>query len=180
VDYANKLLHGKGFAGLHLVGSCEIPKKFHALDKLGFNAGTSYVNLVDFNSGPPLQDYSTYMRKNFQSINQIQETSGLPYIPSVAVGFDASSRTTRPIPIPKSLDGDNLYPFFPIAINRSISVFENYLNKAIKFIKESNHVTKIVNIASWNEWSQFHYIEPDEINGYQYLEVIKKVKKKNL
>lgn len=34
---------------------------------------------------------------------------------------------------------------------------------------------RILNINSWNEWTEGSYLEPDMINGMKYLEAIRKV-----
>lgn len=30
-------------------------------------------------------------------------------------------------------------------------------------------------INSWNEWTETSYLQPDDVNGYGYLEAVKKV-----
>ena len=34
---------------------------------------------------------------------------------------------------------------------------------------------KLITVNSWNEWTETSYLEPDDINGYGYLEAIRKV-----
>ena len=33
----------------------------------------------------------------------------------------------------------------------------------------------LITINSWNEWTEGSYLEPDDLNGYGYLEAVKKV-----
>ena len=34
---------------------------------------------------------------------------------------------------------------------------------------------RILTINAWNEWTEGSYLEPDTVNGYGYLEAIKRV-----
>ena len=54
------------------------------------------------------------------------------------------------------------------------------IEKALRMAKE--HVDShpelkvpLVVLNSWNEWTEGTYLQPDDINGYGYLEAIKKV-----
>jgi hypothetical protein len=33
----------------------------------------------------------------------------------------------------------------------------------------------LIVVNSWNEWTEGSYFEPDDVNGYGYLEVVKKL-----
>ena len=33
----------------------------------------------------------------------------------------------------------------------------------------------LITINSWNEWTEMSYLEPDDVNGYGYLEAVRDV-----
>lgn len=47
------------------------------------------------------------------------------------------------------------------------------LKKQLKMSEKLGN--EFVYINAWNEWGESAYLEPDEKNGYLYLETIKKV-----
>lgn len=53
--------------------------------------------------------------------------------------------------------------------------FEKYYRMLTKKVKDSMQ-PKIIFINAWNEWGEGAYLEPDEKNGYMYLEAIKGIK----
>lgn len=52
--------------------------------------------------------------------------------------------------------------------------FKVYMKKLIEKDKAEYHKNMIF-INAWNEWAEGTYLEPDEKNGYQYLEAIKEI-----
>ena len=59
-----------------------------------------------------------------------------------------------------------------VVIGASPEKFTKYLADLIKISKEQEK--EYVFLTAWNEWGEGAYLEPDEENGYQYLEALKK------
>lgn len=55
-----------------------------------------------------------------------------------------------------------------------ISYFEECLAQQLQYSRKTNKAFLYIN--AWNEWGESAYLEPDEKNGYQYLEAVKRVK----
>jgi lipopolysaccharide biosynthesis protein len=55
--------------------------------------------------------------------------------------------------------------------------FGEYLSKQIKRSHEIN--SEFLFINAWNEWAEGAYLEPDELNGYGYLEAVQKALREN-
>lgn len=53
--------------------------------------------------------------------------------------------------------------------------FEKYMKLQKENLKKMDQ--KYIFINAWNEWAEGTYLEPDKKNGYQYLDVIKKIMK---
>ena len=55
--------------------------------------------------------------------------------------------------------------------------FEKYLTQQIIHAK-NEYKKDLMFIFSWNEWAEGGYLEPDEHNGYGYLEAMRNAQKK--
>ena len=78
-------------------------------------------------------------------------------IPGMFVGWDNTPR--------KGKSGT-------VCLDSSPEKFEKYLRLQIRNAKENYHKDMLF-IFAWNEWAEGGYLEPDEKNGYKYLEAIR-------
>lgn len=60
-----------------------------------------------------------------------------------------------------------------VYVNNDISYFKECLSKQLQ--ESNNKNNEFLYINAWNEWGESAYLEPDEKNGYLYLETIKQV-----
>ncbi len=79
-------------------------------------------------------------------------------IPGVVMDWDNTAR--------KGYNGQ-------ILTGATVEKFEKHFKQLVKKCKQSN--VPFILINAWNEWAEGAYLEPDSINGYAYLEAIKKV-----
>ena len=62
-------------------------------------------------------------------------------------------------------------------IKASPEKFENYLGRLAIKVQKSD-LANIIFLTAWNEWGEGSYLEPDEENGYGYLNAVKHVVEK--
>ena len=114
-----------------------------------------------------LQDYRAYAERRAGEWVEFARASGLPYMPSVSPGWDAS---------PRAADfGDarpDKYPWSPVIIGEHPDLFRDALVRALAFD------SPLVFVASLNEWTEGHYLEPDTRFGLGWLEAVAAAKRR--
>ena len=167
VSAARAWLRDHGFPGLHLVAIDPAADVAPALAHVGFDSVTHYV-LLPIWKGPFLQDYAERALARSLEWSQFARISGLPYAPSVSPGWDASARgadfgTARP----------DKYPWSPVVTGEHPELFADALRRAARFANEAPVGDGLVMVASLNEWSEGHYLEPDDRFGMGWFDAVR-------
>ncbi len=128
-----------------------------ALDFLGADSSSHYqfVHFTDTN-----RDYLEILedvKKTYASLSGGTK----PYFPHVSVGWDNNPRFYR--------FREN------VTKNNTPENFEKALRLARDYADSHPDQAPLITVNSWNEWTETSYLEPDDRNGYGYLEAIKRV-----
>ena len=137
------------------------------LAELGFDSGTHYVLLPDW-KGPTLQEYDPMARLRASEWASFAMRSNLPYMPSVSPGWDASPRGAD-----FGTDRPDKYPWSPVIVGEHPSRFHQAVSRAVRFAEHTRAEEPIVFVASLNEWSEGHYLEPDTRFGLGWIEAVR-------
>lgn len=166
IGAARAWLRERGFPDLHLAAIDPSEQVIGSLVELGFDSVTHYVFLPEW-KGPKLQDYDEMARLRAGQWASFGARSGLPYMPSVAPGWDASPRAAD---FGKERPGK--YPWSPVVVGEHPKLFHEAMERAVLFARDARADEELVFVASLNEWSEGHYLEPDERFGEGWLEAI--------
>lgn len=163
-----------GFPGLHLQaiiwgslpaslsgvpGDTE-PTQDKTLKALGFDSITNYqwCHLV-----PTNREYTEWGEEGSSYWEEYDKEISVPYFPHVSIDWDPNPR----------------YPMESgpqdCVKNPTPEKFETFLRKAKDYVDAHPGQAPLITINAWNEWSEGSYLEPDEENGYGYLEAVKNV-----
>jgi len=167
---ARTWLRGEGFGELHLAAIDPVPEFQPIIREIGFNSVTHYVLLPEW-KGAFIQDFRDAAKIRIEQWPQWRNAANLPYYPAVATGWDASSRSSD-----YGKEKPRRYPWWPVIVGRNPQVFQDFLKAAILDSGKNNADSPMVFIASWNEWSEGHYLEPDLRYGYDWLAAIRKAR----
>lgn len=163
IAVARRWLEEHGHRDLHLAAIEPNAESLPEVRAVGFDSVTHYVFLPDW-KGPQLQDYREYAELRATQWEHFANVSGLPYMPSVSPAWDAS---------PRAADfGDarpDKYPWSPVVIGEHPNLFGEALKRAFAFHSPASVDDPLVMISSLNEWSEGHYLEPDDRFGYGWL-----------
>lgn len=172
IERAREWLTAHGYPDLHLAAIEPNAAMLPHVKRVGFDSVTHYVFLPDW-KGPRLQDYREYAELRSGQWAGFAESSGLPYMPSVSPGWDASPRAadfgeTRP----------DRYPWSPVITGEHPDHFRAALARALTFRSPVPSPASppaddpLVFIASLNEWTEGHVLEPDTRFGHGWLEAV--------
>jgi hypothetical protein len=136
-------------------GKGEKPKNA-VLQQLGFTSATHYqfAHFVNVND-----DYLNIIETVKKEWAKIDKEFDMPYYPHISIGWDNSPRTGQSA----------------VVKNNTPANFEKALRIAKDYADAHPKQTPLITINSWNEWTETSYLQPDNVNGYGYLEAVKKV-----
>lgn len=166
---AKRWLADNGYGGLHLAGVDPAAPFRAKLAEIGFDSVTHYVLLPEW-KGDERQDYRACGERRIREWPEWKREVGLPYFPSVSPGWDATPRAAD-----YRKARARRYPWSPIVTGSDPDGFAWLLGEAVRYAIDAED-DPIIPIASWNEWSEGHYLEPDERFGHGWLEAVKRVR----
>lgn len=125
---------------------------------LGFNSASNYqfVHFTDV-----CRDYGEILADVIPMWQRFYDLYEGNYFPHVSLGWDNNLR---------------FHKFKPkIVRNNTPEAVEEAFRAAKHFVDTHDLPAPLITVNSWNEWTETSYLEPDKLNGYGYLEAIKRV-----
>ena len=123
---------------------------------LGFTSSTHYQYCHYLNVD---DDYVNIQQQAKKEWDRIANEFTIPYYAHVSIGWDNSPRTAKSA----------------VTKNNTPENFQKALEDAKAFADNHPNQHPLITINSWNEWTETSYLQPDDVNGYGYLEAVKKV-----
>lgn len=169
-DYLRDLAKAAGYAGVHIQYTGIVDEKSRPMiQALGVESATLY----NWNWGTnifvePNITYRDWMAQAIPNWDRHFETAqreGLRYFPNVTIGWDRNPRWPAEA-------------WEHVVKNSNPADFEDALRQVRSWMDahaEQQGGPKLITIYSWNEWTEGGYLEPDELNGYGYLNAIHRV-----
>jgi len=151
-----------GFDGVHLM-ACDYGLKQAWVKALGIDSATIY-NLVHWSSPAGNPEYGVWAERAAQRFGAAKRDLGIAYFPHASVGWDNNPR------FPKEVKA-------AAAVGSTPEKFEATLRRAKDWLDKNPQprMPKLVTVNSWNEWTEGSYLEPDTVNGFGYLEAVRRV-----
>lgn len=145
-----------GLEGIHFQACAEV-NPATPLAEAGFSSATDYHT---FATNDPPGGRTPFARGAEAAIARWKYMPGLvkvPYFPQVPVGWDSSPRYGRKA---------NVF------VNRTADQYERLLVAAKHYVAAAKLDPPIIYTGAWNEWTEDHFLLPDEVHGYSYLEAV--------
>jgi hypothetical protein len=95
----------------------------------------------------------------------------IPYIPAVAPGWDSTPRYIPRHPRPEKPNRD-IWPGCTIFKNESPAAFKAFVQASFAYLNQHPDVPPILTVACFNEWTEGHYLLPDNRFGYGMLDAL--------
>lgn len=165
---ARAWLDAEGLGPLHLAAIDPHPADRPLLKSIGFDSVTHYVFLPEW-KGDWLQDYAGAAESRAGQWQRYARETGLPYCPSVSPGWDATPRSAD-----FGREKPRQYPWWPIVTGSSPAAFRVALGRALDYARAQ--ASPCCHIASWNEWTEGHFLEPDNDFGDGWLEAVREAR----
>jgi len=140
------------------------------ISTLGFSSVTSYVWVHHVSLPDRQTDYNKVRDEYLTYWDKAKKEYPVPFYPNVSMGWDPTPRCDI-----RSEWGNFGYPFTNIIGNNTPANFKKALQITKDRLLADPMGPKIININSWNEWTEGSYIEPDVQHKLEYLEAIKSI-----
>ena len=157
--------------GQPILPSEKVPTNIPELiSTLGFSSATSYVWVHHVNLPDKQTDYNKARDEYLTYWDKAKKEYPVPYFPNVSMGWDPTPRCDI-----KSEWGNYGYPFTNTIGNNTPANFRKALQITKDKLLADPKGPRIMNINSWNEWTEGSYVEPDTKHKFEYLEAVKSV-----
>jgi hypothetical protein len=125
---------------------------------LGFDSMTHYqfCHFADMD-----RDYGEILEDVEKEWRRLDKGFAIPYFPHISVGWDNNPRFAGFRP--GVVKGNT-----PEAVAKGLAMAKAYADA-------HPGQAPLVTINSWNEWTETSYLQPDDLNGYGYLEAVRSV-----
>ena len=130
-----------------------------AVDYLGFDSSTHYQFCGITNAHRP---YPEVLADAMKVWDECREAMKATYYPHVSLGWDTNPRF---IPLKPSITTETT----PENIKKGFIEAKKYVDAHPEL------PVPLITVTSWNEWTESSYLQPDDINGYGYLEALREV-----
>ncbi|MDD6253822.1 MAG: glycoside hydrolase family 99-like domain-containing protein [Bacteroidales bacterium] len=143
----------------------------------GYNTSGSYnpMNWIagrDFPSNILFPDYGEVAAKvAFGVWDEEYNRHGTPFIPAVATGWDSTPRYINR-GVKGAVPDRGQWPGCTILANENPAAFKAFMQASFWYLNCHPDVPRFVTIACFNEWSEGHYLLPDNRFGYGMLDAL--------
>jgi len=147
-----------GYNGLHLqLIKYRGESTFEYARALGADSFTHYQNVHYTRAGRDYAEWLPAMQAEYDRIGR----QGILYFPHVSLGWGSQPRYLKP-------KDDAMANCTPENIKKALQIAKDYVD---------GHGLNppLVTLNSWNEWTETSYLQPDDVNGYGYLEAVREV-----
>ena len=130
---------------------------------LGFDSVTAY-NWPSFSRVVKGKQYKTWGEESLAMFDKMPKLYGVPFVPNVTIGWDNNSR------YPKN-------ETTAVIENTNAKDYEHFLRETKAWLDKNTKagMPKLLIINSWNEWTEGSQLEPDDKNGYDFLNATARV-----
>ena len=130
---------------------------------LGIDSATVY-NWPSLSKIEKGKQYKTWGEESLAMFDKMRPLYGVAYVPNVTIGWDNNSR------FPKE-------QITTVIENSNPTDYEHFLRETKKWLDKNpqDGMPKLLIINSWNEWTEGTQLEPDDKNGYDFLNATARV-----
>jgi hypothetical protein len=96
--------------------------------------------------------------------------SQLPFFPGVSPGWDTTPR--YPTPPHKPVGDRRKWPGQDTVVNETPVAFSQLVRAAATWLREHSPAPPVLTVGCWNEWTEGHYLLPDNQHGYGMLQAL--------